>query len=187
MDSKCTGWRRRANWSTGVVLVIIAIAVIFFVAYDPWQRISHSISGGVAAAVIAVVAGCGVGLAAVIRSLARMSASLGRWLRRSAAGALLLTPAVRLLSRPFEAAGYDFDTCGSLLAPFRPAGADYAEFRSQCDSAANGRLLHAVLWTAAGCVVAVAYGLWLRWRQPRQLGTSRRTMASGSAPVPHVP
>ncbi|WP_328475235.1 hypothetical protein OHA21_18150 [Actinoplanes sp. NBC_00393] len=112
----------------------------------------------------AIVLAGGVALAALIRWATSTPASLGQWIRRSAVGALLLTPAARLATQPFLAEGWSFDTCGTLAGRNRPAGSTLAEFRLLCDAAAGDRLLQTVALAAAACLAMAAYALWLRHR-----------------------
>ena len=109
----------------------------------------------------------GVALGALIRSTASTPVSLGQRTRRSAAGALLLTPTALLATQPFLADGWSFADCGTLVDLYRPAGSGFTEFRLACVAATRDRLLQAAIPAAAGCLVAVGYGLWLRRRARR--------------------
>ncbi|MGX6607907.1 hypothetical protein ACWKSP_38145 [Micromonosporaceae bacterium Da 78-11] len=141
--------------AAGVVFAVIAVSGTFS---GPWISLSA------AAAVTAGVGICGVVLVALARLLAAARFSCGQWVRRSSASALLLTPAAVVLTHQFMAAGWDFDSCGTLLDPNRPNGSNLAGFRLACDAAAGDRFVNAAALAAAGCVVMVGYGLWLRRR-----------------------
>lgn len=148
-----------------VGVAVFGAAIVTFGAFSgPWA------GTGVAVAVTVAVAACGVALGAVIRLVAADPLPVG-WIRRSSVGALLLTPAGVVMTQRFVAAGWDFDTCGTLLDPNRPGASDLADFRSACDAAAGGRWWYAATLAAVGCVMAIGYGLWLRRLARRAHGT----------------
>jgi hypothetical protein len=107
----------------------------------------------------------GAALAGVIRLLSATKASTARWLHRYAAGVMLLAPAALILTGRFTA-GWDIDDCGTLLDRNHRMAA-IADFQRACDTAAQSRLRDVIVWSAAGCLAAVVYGLQLRRRQRR--------------------
>jgi hypothetical protein len=151
----------------GVCFAIGVAGAVFPVLTDFGSPYADKTGVVVAGVVTAVVAAGGAALGVVVRMLSGRVASPGEWIRRSAGGALLLTPAALVLTRTFLGDGWDFDDCGTLLAPNRPDGAALAGFRAACDEAADGRVIRLLAWVAVGSVVAGGYGLWLRHRGRR--------------------
>ncbi|MEU4422473.1 hypothetical protein AB0F81_17735 [Actinoplanes sp. NPDC024001] len=159
-----TSLNRRSGRALGAGLAVAVTGVVFAALAGFIGLPGRSPGLVVAAAGTAVVLAGGVTLGALIRSAAATPASLGQWIRRSSAGALLLTPAALLATRPFLADGWSFATCGTLVDRYRPAASDLTEFRLACDAAAGDRLLQTAILAAAGCLAAAGYGLWLRLR-----------------------
>lgn len=159
---------RRRDTAAGVALAVAAIGVAATLVSDPTRPAGPGKGPAAVTLVTAVVVGGGMGLSAVIRLLSARIASTGEWLRRAAAGVILLSPAAIYVTWPFLAQGWDFDTCGTLIARNRSAFQYNPDFQQVCEAAAQEQLLRAVVWAGMGCVAAVAYGLALRrWRAVR--------------------
>ena len=142
------------------------LSLIFTMILDPLSPYTNTTGFEIAVPASVLVAAGGVALATVIRMISGTSARLERWVRRSWACALLLTPAALALTRTFNA-GSDVSDCGTLLARYRPAGPQMAGFQAECNTAADDRLILVLVWLVAGCLVAGVCGLWLRHRQQR--------------------
>ena len=149
----------------GVLLAVASLGIVATLVAAPGWAPVRGMGPATIAVVTATVTFCGALLGVLVRLLSARAASSRQWLRRASAGAMLLTPATLSLTRSFMARGWDFDSCGSLLARNRPAGADLAGFRAQCEDAAHDRMLRAVIWAGVACAAAGAYGLWLRRRR----------------------
>ena len=149
--------------------IVVAVTGVVFAAIGGFIGLPGRLPGlVVTTAGTAMVLSGGVALGALIRSAASTPASLGQWTRRSAAGALLLTPTALLATQPMPADGWSFADCGTLVDRYRSAGSDFTEFRLACDAATHDRLLHAAILAAAGCLLTMGYGLWLRRRARRR-------------------
>ncbi|MEH0974810.1 hypothetical protein V6U77_27115 [Micromonospora sp. CPCC 205546] len=157
-----------------VCLAAGAIAAVFAAIAYFRGAAANKTSVSVAGLVTAFVVVCGAALSVLVRLLSDTAASFDNWIRRSSAGALLLTPAALVLTGTFSAYGWEFSDCGTLIAPYRQAGSNYADFRSACDAAADKRLTYVLILVAIGCVMAGGYGIWLRYR--RQLGSQEKVL-----------
>jgi len=153
----------------GMLLAVASLAIVATLVAAPGQAPVRGMGPVTIAVVVATVAFCGALLGVLVRVLSGRAATSGQWLRRASTGAMLLTPAALSLTRSFMASGWDFDSCGSLLARNRPAGADLAGFRVQCEDAAHDRMVWTVIWAGVACASAGAYGFWLRRRRRQQL------------------
>ncbi|MFI5497288.1 hypothetical protein [Actinoplanes sp. NPDC051859] len=100
----------------------------------------------------------------MIRLVSARSASAAEWVRRTCAGALLLTPTLVYVTLAFNAP-YVTHGCGSLLVPRTPPNWDPSEFRALCEPRAQDRQLRAASYAAIAYALAVTYGLWLRRRR----------------------
>jgi hypothetical protein len=155
----------RGHAATAACLAVGAFVVAFVAIADPGSPYAHRTGVAVATLVTVLVVVCGAALSALVRLLSGSAASLGMWIRRSSVGTLLFIPPARGLTQTFLGDGWDFDDCGTLLAPYHPTGSSLAAFRSACDVAAGNQLIHVLTWPAVGCVLAAGYGLWLRLRR----------------------
>ncbi|OJF10855.1 hypothetical protein [Couchioplanes caeruleus] len=159
---------RSRDTAAGVALAVAAIGVVAILVSDPTRPVDAGTELAAVTLVTAVVVCGGTGLGAVITLLSARTASTGEWLRRSAAGVALLSPAAIYVTWPFLAQGWDFDTCGTLIARNQSAFRYSPDFQQVCESAAQEQLLRAIVWAGVGCAAAVAYGLGLRrWRGVR--------------------
>ena len=158
----------------GVVAAVAVVGTLAALISDPG---GPPVMGPMTITVATVVAVCcGAALAAVITVLSGGAASVGQWLRRTAAGLVLLVPAVVYVTWPFDAPGWDFARCGALIARDRLTEALNPDFHASCQAAAPDRLWKAVVWAAVACAAAAGYGLWLRrWRGVRVAGPPGRS------------
>jgi hypothetical protein len=124
LESRLSG-QRLSDVSGGAATTLAAAGVMFLAVADVRRIVLPKTSLVAAIWVTATVLICGVALGVMIRLCAGASASRGQWLRRSAAGAVLLMPAAMSLTRPVE--GSDISTCGTLLDPGRLPYADLDE------------------------------------------------------------
>src|SRR5690349_17769082 len=115
---------------------VIAVAVVGLITVLLVSGNPRAITPPPLVVVVVVLALGGALLVAMIRGLEGRRAPAGRWLRRSAVCALLLTPAAILATRPFLPGGWDFDDCGSLLDPNRRTEPQLADFLAACEVAA---------------------------------------------------
>lgn len=142
--------------TTGLMVAATAGNSRGFRSYPPPQNGALWILAG-------VMVFAGAALAGVIRLLSATTASMTQWLHRYTAGVVLLAPAALILTGRFSA-GWDINDCGTLLDRNHWTAA-IANFQRDCDAAAQDRLRDTIVWLAAGCLVAIVYGLRLRRRQ----------------------
>ncbi len=164
MDAKAelAAERRRISAGSAALAVITTGIVAAAIIANPRQFHPHANLAN--AFLVAVGVMCaGAALAGVIRLLSAAVASVGQWLRRYCAGVVLMAPAGLDLTGRFNA-GWDVADCGTLVDRNRRTTAG-TNFQYNCAAAAHHVLIQMILWAAVGCLVAVAYGLWLRRRR----------------------
>jgi hypothetical protein len=162
----------------GAAVGLAAAAAVFFSVADFKGTPVPEPSVAAAIWVTAVALIGGVALSVVIRLCAGASASLGQWLRRSAAGAVLLMPAAMAQTRIVDGPD-DVSTCGTLLDPGLRAYWDPdGSLAAQCAVILHGRVVQLLTWFAVALAVALSYGVVLRRRQLREADAAFSTGAA---------
>ena len=171
--------QRLLDVAGGVAVALAAGAAVFFAVADVRSApLPPEPSLATAIWVTAVALIGALALSVVIRLCAGASASLGQWLRRSAAGTVLLMPAAMAVTGITEGPD-DVSTCGTLLDPGLRAYSDPdGSLAAECAVILHGRVVHLLAWVAVALAVAVGYGVVLRRRQRRGAGVAFSTGAA---------